>query len=53
MSRPEDENQWVLVGLGVIAACAALAAIVWELGPVKNMPAGSKAEHLALVARRS
>ena len=35
-SRPEDENQWVLVVLGIVASLAAMAAIVWELGPVKN-----------------
>ena len=28
-SRPEDENQWVLVVLGVVASVAAIAAIVW------------------------
>lgn len=48
-ARPEDENQGVLVALGLIAASAALAAIVWELGPVKNMNGLPKAEHLALV----
>lgn len=48
-SRPEDENQWVLVVLGIIAACAALAAIVWELGPVKNLAGLLKAGHIALV----
>ena len=32
-SRPEDENQWVLVVLGIVAALAAIAAIVWELRP--------------------
>jgi uncharacterized membrane protein len=48
-SRPEDENQWVLVVLGVIAALAATAAIVWELGPVKTMGGWPKAGHLALV----
>jgi uncharacterized membrane protein len=48
-ARPEDESQWVLVVLGVAAACAALAAIVWELGPVKSMEGLAKAEHLALV----
>ncbi len=48
-ARPEDENQWVLLLLGVVAAVAALAAIVWELGPVKNMAGLAKAEHLALV----
>jgi uncharacterized membrane protein len=48
-SRPEDENQWVLVVLGIVAACAAIAAIVWELGPVKDMSGWPKAGHLALV----
>ena len=48
-SRPEDENQWVLVVLGIIASLAATAAIVWELGPVKNMAGWEKAGHLALV----
>jgi len=49
-ARPEDENQWVLLALGVAAACASLAAIVWELGPVKSMAGLDKAGHLALVA---
>ncbi|RBP08616.1 putative membrane protein [Roseiarcus fermentans] len=48
-ARPEDENQWVLVVLGVTASCAALAAIVWDLGPVKTMDGFGKAEHVALV----
>jgi uncharacterized membrane protein len=48
-ARPEDESQWVLVALGVIAACAALAAIIWELGPIKSMQGPAKAGHLALV----
>jgi uncharacterized membrane protein len=48
-SRPEDENQWVLVVLGIVAALAAIAAIVWELGPVKDMTGWLKAGHLALV----
>jgi uncharacterized membrane protein len=48
-SKPEDENQWVLVALGIVAALAAIAAIVWELGPVKNMAGWPKAGHLALV----
>ncbi len=49
-SRPEDENQWVLVVLGIVASLAAMAAIVWELGPVKNMAGWEKAGHLTLVA---
>ena len=48
-SRPEDENQWVLLVLGIVASCAALAAIVWELGPVKELAGALKAAHLALV----
>jgi uncharacterized membrane protein len=48
-SRPEDENQWVLVVVGIVASLAATAAIVWELGPVKNMAGWEKAGHLALV----
>jgi uncharacterized membrane protein len=48
-SRPEDENQWVLVVLGIVAALAAIAAIVWELGPVKDMTGWLKAGHLLLV----
>jgi uncharacterized membrane protein len=48
-SRPEDENQWVLVVLGIVASLAAIAAIVWELGPVKNMTGWPKAGHLVLV----
>jgi uncharacterized membrane protein len=48
-SRPEDENQWVLVVLGIVASLAAIAAIVWELGPVKNMAGWEKTGHLALV----
>ena len=47
--RPEDENQWVLVVLGIVASLAAMAAIVWELGPVKNMAGWEKAGHLTLV----
>ena len=46
---PEDENQWVLVALGIVASLAAMAAIVWELGPVKTMAGWAKAGHLALV----
>ena len=48
-ARPEDESQWVLLLLGVIAACAALAAIVWDLGPVKNLEGLAKAGRIALV----
>jgi uncharacterized membrane protein len=48
-SRPEDEGQWMLVALGIVASLAAVAAIVWELGPVKTMAGWEKAGHLALV----
>lgn len=46
----EDENQWVLLVVGTIAACAALAAIVAELGAVKDMTGFSKSAHIALTA---
>src|SRR5271166_3108448 len=36
-AAPEDEDQWMLVILGIVAAVAAIAAIIWELGPVKDM----------------
>ena len=48
-SRPEDENQWVLVTLGIVASLAAMGAIVWELGPVKTLAGWEKTGHLALV----
>jgi uncharacterized membrane protein len=46
----EDENEWALMLLAIIAAAAAIAAILWELGPVKDMAGLSKAFHIALVA---
>ena len=46
----EDENQWVLLLVGIIAACAAMAAIVAELGVVKDMTGLRKGEHIALTA---
>jgi uncharacterized membrane protein len=49
-SAPEDENQWVLLVVGIVAACAATAAIIWELGPVKDLTGYPKAGHVALVA---
>ncbi len=45
----EDESQWVLLTIGVVAACAALSAIFAELGPVKALEGLVKVEHLALV----
>ncbi|HEY5205819.1 MAG TPA: DUF1345 domain-containing protein [Roseiarcus sp.] len=48
-ARPEDESQSALVLLGVVASLAAMAAIVWELGPVKTLAGWEKAGHLALV----
>ena len=45
----EDEQRWVLLVVGTAAACAALAAIVSELGPVKDMTGFSKAAHIGLV----
>jgi uncharacterized membrane protein len=44
----EDENQWVLLVVGTIAACASLAAILAELGVVKEMTGYNKAAHIAL-----
>jgi uncharacterized membrane protein len=46
----EDENPWVLLAFGIVAAIAAMAAIVWELGPVKDLTGAPKAGHIALVA---
>jgi len=45
----EDEKPWVLLLIAVAAGVAAVAAIVWELGPVKDMVGARKGEHLALV----
>ena len=44
----EDENQWVLLAVGTIAACASLAAIFAELGVVKEMAGFNKGAHIAL-----
>ena len=46
----EDENPWILLLVGVFAAAAAMAAIVWELGPVKDMTGLLKVGHVLLVA---
>src|SRR5258708_6709956 len=46
----EDERPTALLLIAVIAAAAALTAIVWELGPVKDMKGANKALHLGLVA---
>jgi uncharacterized membrane protein len=46
----EDENQWALLAIAIIVAMAALTAIVFELGPVKDMTGLRKAEHIGLVA---
>jgi uncharacterized membrane protein len=46
----EDENQWVLLVVGTIAACAALAAIVAELGAVKDLTGWDKGAHITLTA---
>ncbi len=48
-AAPEDEAQWVLLALAIFAAAAAIAAILWRLGPVKDMTGWRKAEHLGLV----
>ena len=44
----EDEKQWVLLLVGTIAACAAMAAIFSELGAVKDMTGWNKGAHIAL-----
>jgi uncharacterized membrane protein len=46
----EDEKTFALLVTAVIAALFAMAAIVWELGPVKDLHGASKALHLGLVA---
>lgn len=46
----EDENPWILLVIGVGAASAAVAAILWELGPVKDMTGIVKGLHIGLVA---
>ncbi len=39
----------MLLVIAVLAAGAAVAAIIWELGPVKEMKGANKGLHLALV----
>ena len=48
-AHQEDEKPAALLVIAVLAAGAAMAAIVWELGPVKDMKGYSKGLHLALV----
>ena len=45
----EDENQWTLLVVGLVAGGASLAAIVWELGPIKGMEGWVKSAHVVLV----
>lgn len=45
----EDEKPGALLAIAVGVAIIALAAIVWELGPVKDMKGANKALHLGLV----
>ncbi len=45
----EDERPVTLLLIAVLAAVASLAAILWELGPVKDMKGYVKALHLGLV----
>jgi uncharacterized membrane protein len=45
----EDENQFVLLILGIVASAAAMAAIVWEMGPIKTLTGALKIEHVLLV----
>ncbi len=46
----EDDNQWVLLALGTAAACASIAAILAELGAVKDLTGLDKAWHIGLTA---
>jgi len=46
----DEESPWLVLSFGVLAAIAAMAAIVWELGPMKDMTGWRRAEHVALVA---
>jgi uncharacterized membrane protein len=48
-AHQEDEQPATLLIIAVLSAAAAMAAIVWELGPVKDMHGLSKGLHLALV----
>jgi uncharacterized membrane protein len=48
-AHQEDETPFVLLVIAVLAAGAAVAAILWELGPVKDMKGANKALHLCLV----
>jgi uncharacterized membrane protein len=45
----EDEKTLTLLIVAVVAATWALVAIVWELGPVKDMHGANKGLHLGLV----
>lgn len=46
----EDDNQWLLLLFGTGAACASIAAIVAELGSVKDIAGLVKALHIGLTA---
>jgi uncharacterized membrane protein len=48
-AHQEDEKPVTLLIIAVLAAGAALAAILWELGPVKDMKGLNKGLHLGLV----
>jgi len=48
-AHDEDEKPFALLVIAVLAAGAAVAAILWELGPVKDMKGFNKALHLGLV----
>lgn len=49
-AHEEDEQPWALLTIAVVSAIAAFAAIVFELGPVKDMTGWNKGAHIALVA---
>jgi uncharacterized membrane protein len=44
----EDDSRWVLLSFGVLASAAAMAAIVAELGAVKDMAGLTKLLHIGL-----
>jgi uncharacterized membrane protein len=48
-AHQEDEKPLMLLFIAVLAAGAALSAILWELGPVKDMKGLNKGLHLGLV----
>jgi uncharacterized membrane protein len=46
----EEDSAWVVLSFGILAGTAAMAAIVGELDPIKQMAGWLRAGHIALVA---